>query len=109
MKKFKKMNMEMVIIILMDNKKLNMKNIIRLGGNYIKINIIDSKCFVACPNLKYYKLPGYAVKEENEEKKIAKDFSVEDTTKIPDDALYIKKIYLLKAKQDMDLNESTNH
>ncbi len=76
------MNMEMVIIIHIDDKNPNMKNIIRLGGNYIKMNINDSKCFVSCPNLKYYKLPGYGVKEENEEKKIAKDFSVEDTTKI---------------------------
>ena len=107
MKKFKKMNMEMVIIIPMDDKNPNMKNIIRLGGNYIKMNIKDSKCFVAYPNLKYYKLPGYGVKKDR--KQVAKDFLVEDTTKIPDNTLYFNIVYLLKAKQDMDLNESTNH
>ena len=53
------MNMEMVIIIHMDDKNPNMKNIIRLGGNYIKMNINDSKCFVAYPNLEYYKILGY--------------------------------------------------
>ncbi len=59
--------------------------------------------------MKYYKLQGYGIKEENDEKKVTKDFSVEDTTKIPDDALYFKIIYLLKANQDIDFNESTNH
>ncbi len=45
--------------------------------------------------MKYYKLQGYGIKEENDEKKVTKDFSVEDTTKILDNTLYF--------------NESTNH
>ena len=95
----------MVIIIHMDDKNPNMKNFIRLGGNYIKMNINDSKCLVAYPNLKYYKLLGYGVKEENDEKKVVKDILDEDTTKIPDNTLYFKKLYLLKAKQDI-INKS---
>ena len=60
-----------------------------------KININYSKCFVTYLNVKYYKLQGYGIKEENDEKKVTKDFSVEDTTKILDNTLYF--------------NESTNH
>ena len=107
--KIKKMNMEMEVVIPADDKNPNMKNIFRLSGSYLKNNINDSKYFVVYPNLKYYRLPGYGVKEENDGKKVAKDFLIEDTTKIPDNTLYFKIGYLLKAKQDMDLNESTKH
>ena len=75
--------MEMVIIIHMDDKNPNMKNIIRLGGNYIKMNINDSKCFVAYPNLEYYKILGYGLKEENDEKKSQKIFQMKTRLKSP--------------------------
>ena len=75
--------MEMVIIIHMDDKNPNMKNIIRLGGNYIKMNINDSKCLVAYPNLEYYKILGYGLKEENDEKKSQKIFQMKTRLKSP--------------------------
>ena len=40
-----------------------------------KVNINDSKCFVTYLNVKYYKLQGYGIKEENDEKKVTKDFN----------------------------------
>lgn len=38
------------------------------------MNINDSKCLVAYPNLEYYKILGYGLKEENDEKKSQKIF-----------------------------------
>jgi hypothetical protein len=107
--KIKNMNMEMEVVIPMDNKNPNMKNIFRLSGKYLKENINDSKCFVVYPNLKYFKLPGYGLREEKDGAKVTKEFLIEDTSKIPDSNIYFKIRYLLKAKQDMDLNQSTKH
>ena len=107
--KIKNMNMEMEVVIPMDNKNPNMKNIFRLSGKYLKENINDSKCFVVYPNLKYFKLPGYGLREEKDGAKVTKEFLIEDTSKIPDNNIYFKIGYLLKAKQDMDLNQSTKH
>ena len=108
--KINKINMdEMEVIIPKDNKNPNMKNVFKLTGKDLKNNINDSKCFVVYPNLKYFKIPGHGVKGENDGKKVPKDFLIEDNTKIPDKNLFFKIGYLLKAQQDMDLNQSTKH
>ena len=91
--------MEMVIIIHIDDKNPNMKNIIRLGGNYIKMNINDSKCLVAYPNLEYYKILGYGLKEENDEKKSQKIFQMKTRLKSPIiHYTYFKKSIFIKNK-----------
>ena len=99
----------MEVIIPKDNKNPNMKNVFKLSGNDLKNNINDSKCFVVFPNLKYFKMPGYGKKEENNGEKIQKEFLMEDMSKVPDRNLFFKIGYLLKASQDMNLHESTKH
>ena len=108
--KIQKLNMDqMEVIIPKDNKNPNMKNVFKLSGNDLKNNINDSKCFVVFPNLKYFKMPGYGKKEENNGEKIQKEFFMEDMSKVPDRNLFFKIGYLLKASQDMNLHESTKH
>ena len=93
----------------MDNNNPNMKNVMKISGEYLKNSINDSKYFVLYPNLKYYKMPGYGVREQDGDQKTLKEFLIEDTSKIPDKNLFFKIGYLLKAKQDQNLNEITKH
>ena len=108
--KINKINMdEMEVIIPKDNENPNMKNVFRLTGQDLKNNINESKCFVVYPNLKYFKIPGYGLREQKDEGKSLKDFLIEDTNKIPDKNLFFKVGYLLKASSDMNLFECTKH
>ena len=100
---------QMEVIIPMDNNNPNMKNVMKISGEYLKNSINDSKYFVLYPNLKYYKMPGYGVREQDGDQKTLKEFLIEDTSKIPDKNLFFKIGYLLKAKQDQNLNEITKH
>jgi len=108
--KIKNAKMEQTeVLIPMDNKNPNMKNVVKLSGEDLKNNINESKFFVLYPIMKYFKLPGHGLREESDGKKDTKDFLIEDTTKIPDKALFFKVGYLLKAKQDINLYESPKH
>lgn len=108
--KIKNAKMEQTeVLIPMDIKNPNMKNVLKLSGEDLKNNINDSKFFVLYPIMKYFKLPGHGLREESEGKKDTKDFLIEDTTKIPDKTLFFKVGYLLKAKQDTNLYESPKH
>ena len=108
--KITKINMDqMEVIIPKDNENPNMKNVFKLSGQDLKNNINDSKCFVVYPNLKYFKIPGYGIRDQKDGGKSLKDFLIEDTNKIPDENLFFKIGYLLKANQDMNLFECTKH
>ena len=50
-------NMEFTIA--QKGQKLTTKNILKLGGDFIKNNINDSNYFVVYPNIKQYNIPGY--------------------------------------------------
>ena len=109
------MNMNKVeIAIPMEGRRLSIKNTLKLDGNFLKNNINASEYFVLYPNLKYYKIPGYEMKQlniENEEgnQKIQKEFLMEDTSKAPDKKLYFEIGYLLKAQEDIKPEETTKH
>ena len=107
--KINKLNMDSEVVIPKDNENPNMKNVFKLSGNELKSNINNSKVFVVYPNLKYYKIPGYGLREQKDGGKSPKDFLVEDYNKIPDKTLFFKIGYLLKANQDMNLFECTKH
>jgi len=110
------MNMNKVeIAIPMEGRRLSVKNTLKLDGNFLKNNINASEYFVLYPNLKYYKIPGYEMKQLNiddngeESQKIQKEFLMEDTSKAPDKKLYFEIGYLLKAQEDIKPEETTKH
>ena len=109
------MNMNKVEgVIPMEGRRLSVKNTLKLDGKFLKNNINESEFFVLFPNLKYYKIPGYAIKQlniDNEEnpQKIQKEFLMEDESKAPDKKLYFEIGYLLKAQEDIKPEETTKH
>ena len=105
-------NMEFTIA--QKGQKLTTKNILKLGGDFIKNNINDSNYFVVYPNIKQYNIPGYTQGLINQEQyqgnlKVQKQLFVEDETKIPDPQLYFKIGYLLKYEEGINPHESTKH
>ena len=107
--KIKKMDVgQAEIKIPSDSKNPNMKNYFRLSGADLKNNINESKCFVILPNLRKFKMPGFGLREQNQDKNL-KDFIIEDTDNIPDKNLFMKIGYILKVNQDLSLMEITKH
>ena len=112
------MNMNKVeIAVPVEGGRLSVKNTLKLDGNFLKNNINSSEYFVVYPNLKYYKIPGYELKqnagiegeEQEQEQKVQKEFLMEDTSKAPDKKLYFEIGYLLKVQEEIKPEETTKH
>ena len=105
----------MVFTVAQKGQKLDMKNTLRLGGDFLKNNLYDSNYFVVYPNVKYFKIPGYGsnlepnVNNTEEKQKIQKEFLMEDPDKIPDPQLFFKIGYMLKIQEGINPQESTKH
>ena len=109
----------MVFTVAQKGQKLTARNTLKLGGDFIKNNINDSNYFVVYPNIKPYKIPGYAQNQDinntniknnlEEDQKIQKELFIEDQEKIPDPQLFFKIGYLLKYEEGINPQESTKH
>ena len=103
----------MVVALPQKNRKITMKNTIKLTGDFLKNNINDSNYFVVYPFLKPFIIPGYKtlndMNNENEDKKTQKDLFIEDATKAPDPQLYFQIGYLLKTEEDVKPEDLTKH
>ena len=105
----------MVFTIAQKGQKLDTKNTLQLGGDFLKNNLYDSNYFVVFPNVKNFKIPGYgqhlepSVNNTDEKQKVQKEFLMEDPDKIPDPQLFFKIGYMLKYQEGINPQESTKH
>ena len=101
---------DMEFTIAPKGQKLSTKNVVKLGGDFIKNNLNDSNYFVVYPNIQLYKIPGYSGNENGvNNQKVQKELYIEDKTKIPDRQLYFEIGYLLKYEEGINPQESTKH